>query len=503
MKYFVITIVLLLKGMAVFSQKEIRECLFSHELKDSIHYNIFLPETAGTTEMPVLYAFKYGMVEGAYIAAQLNYFQAANYQLPNTMVVTIQADMDRIGFSYKTGMLTPAGRQMLACIKNEIIPAIEKKYHTSSFRTYLGHSYAASYASYLLQYAPELFRGYILLAPEKVGVDYSRPSPDVTSPAPFLQDEKAIRFFNDTTTFCYVATGQYDVERRKAYAQELLAHFRNLDSTRFISKYDSISGGNHTNILTMAIQPALEFIYQQYDPYYEEGPEMDAWKLYSQAQKRVKNVYGISTVRNFNWYTRFLQQAVAAKDTGILVNLLRELDTRQRKTYEMLRLAGFCFRAGWMQKAEQYYLQAINDINARHGNEPYDPFLLTDAYQRMAFDIYKEHPVVAWAYVQKSIALANTPNQFGVSNIEVYYDAGEFAVTSNYKIREGLQYLSTYLAGRGEVIDDIHRPYYLVYYQMAMGYYRLHNKKKAREYLQKVFALNNNYQPARKLMGQL
>ncbi|MCQ6960418.1 alpha/beta hydrolase-fold protein [Mucilaginibacter sp. JC4] len=495
-----------IRSISAFSQKEVQEKLFSSNLQDTVHYNVFLPlNSEAENGMPTIYAIKYGMIEGSYIAAQLRYFQDANYPIPKTIVVTIRADMDRTGFSYRTGGLTNTGSKFIACLKEEIIPAVEKKYHTAKFRTYLGHSYSASYATYMMQHEPELFRGYILLATEQVGVDYSlqTSSREKTSQPLFQLNKDDTNFYNSTTTFCYAATGVYDENRRKNYAQELIRNFNSLDSSHFISTYDSIPGGNHTNILTTAIQPALEFIYKLYDPAYgyEQGNEHNAWDLFAKAKKRTMEVYGISASKNFNWSRPFLQQAATNKDTSALTKIFSDLNTDSLKDYQLLRAATLYFNAGEKNSAKRYYEQVISRALARKSQQ-YDASL-DGAYQGIALNIYAGEPELAWGYLQKSIDMVYVPDKFGANNIDNYFIVGEFAVNNNYNVETGLGYLLKYLQLRQNVNDAIHNPYYRVYYKIAEGYHLLKKRDKAREYVQRSLASRNDFQPAKDLMIKL
>ena len=86
-----------------FAQHKTSEKLYSACLSDTVYYSVTTPEgwDAGQ-KLPVLYSFGYGMLDGDYVAAQVEYFRRANYSFPNTITVHIQANMDRIGYSYRT-----------------------------------------------------------------------------------------------------------------------------------------------------------------------------------------------------------------------------------------------------------------------------------------------------------------------------------------------------------------------------------------------------------------
>ncbi|WP_315819079.1 alpha/beta hydrolase-fold protein [Paraflavitalea speifideaquila] len=284
MKYL-FALILLLGNSVSHGQQKQEDSIQSRFLNTTIPFTVYIPANRDTTQsLPVIYSFNYGMVSGAYIAAQLDYFQSANYTLPHSILVNISANMDRIGFIYASGQLTPTGRQMVECLKKEIIPLVEKKYHTASFRSYLGHSFAASYGNYLIQYEPGLFNGYMLLAPEKIAPEQP---PFTLTPA--LRD-----WYNKHYTFYYAAVGEHDLARRAAYPREVTDQLKQLDSTRMYARYDSIPGGDHSNIVSLTIQSALEHLYQLYNPYLDAGHPADVVKELHETIDRVGQVYGIT-----------------------------------------------------------------------------------------------------------------------------------------------------------------------------------------------------------------
>jgi predicted alpha/beta superfamily hydrolase len=488
----------------LFAQKEIKEKLYSRMLSDTVYYSVIVPEEWNPKQkLPVLYAINYGMMDGQYIASQLHYFKSARYAMPNTLVVNITAAMDRIGFIYKTGMLTQTGTNFVACIKNEIIPTVEKKYNTSAFRTYIGHSYAASYANYYLQHEPEIFSGYILLAPEKVGVDYSKANPDYTTPSPFDLDENTREYYRKRTTLYYAAVGQFDMKRRHAYIKEIIQKLKQIDSTKFYAEYDSIPNGNHTNILTTAIQPALEFIYQLYAPQITNDSTLNAFEQLTREETRLKSIYGIGLSKDYSGYGPFTQLAIKNNDTTSLLKIISHFDTDQAKAYDIRNWAQYCFAVGLTHHAKHYYERTIKMILTNKLKNDWEASVLNDCYQDMAVKIYKDDLVTGWRYIQKSIALINLKNKSGGKNIDIYFDAGQFSVDNNYHVKEGLQYLLKYEQLRHNIVDDIHWRYESIFLNIGKGYFLLNDSVNAKTYLHKVLDINPANQKAKELLAKL
>lgn len=480
MKYRLVFLFSILFSIPAFAQQEIREKLYSHVLRDTVYYHVMVPEKRDPAEqLPVLYAMKYGMIDGPYIASQLRYFRSAGYPVLNMLVVTVLADMDRIGFVYNTGLLTAPGLQFLGCLKNEVFADVQRKYNTSDFRAYIGHSYAASYANYIFQHEPGMFNGYILLAPEKAGMDTAL-------------DKKA----NNRETFYYTAVGEFDMERRHAYAKDNCNKLAAFNKGRLFIKYDSIPRGDHSNILTMAIQPGLEFISQQYNPNADIDPGKNAWEGFRSVAARVETTYGIRVEKNYRWYSRFAQLAISRKDTLSLIQLLDYFHSDKLKGYDTRNFGDYCVQLGLLKRAEQYYRSTIQkalDIPEREG---WEIFTLIDCYRALAVNIEKKDREKAWEYLQKAL-------QYGGKDVDIYFLAGAYAVDNAYNVQKGIDYLLQYLRLRKDIIDDIHWSYEKIYTKLGKGYYLLKDVVNARLYLQKSLAINPENREAKELLVKL
>lgn len=471
------------------AQTVVNEKLYAAALKDTVRYQVILPSGRDTAEvLPVIYAFKYGMIDGLYIAAQLRYFQEARYLLPDAIVVVVQADMDHIGLVYKTGQLTSTGKDMLESIEKDIVPAVDRQYHTSGFRVYIGHSYAASYANYLVQYKPALFNGYILMAPEKTGIDYSSLQRDEFSPSPFKLDTRTRETLQRRKIFYYAAVGEYDEPRRHRYARET---GKTLEQAGVFYMYDSIPRADHASILSMAIQPAMEFIFRLYRP---EIAATDARQSLKHTTEVLKEVYGLAPGYTNGWYNTYAQAAANAKDTASLKDILTAFDSPRLNASDYNLFGMHCVHAGLLPLAEAYYNRAIALLAGDRGESG----LLSEVYLSLATDVYKGDAAKGWSYIQKAIPYANR-----LANVDVYYKAGRFAVDNNYKLKEGIEYLRRFIDKRKQTIDDIHYSLERAYVQMGKAYLLQRNKADAKLYLERALAINAANREAQELLAQV
>ncbi|MNR29510.1 hypothetical protein D3C85_1469010 [compost metagenome] len=90
---------------------------------------------------------------------------------------------------------------------------------------------------------------------------------------------------------------------------------------------------------------------------------------------------------------------------------------------------------------------------------------------------------------------------------KIYFDLGKFSAINNYHVKEGLQYLLTYLSDHAEPSN---LPSYqsrvsndMAYYYIAKNYMQLKQTKKAIPYLIKALALNKENKAADQLLKQI
>lgn len=482
-----------------FAQTKVKQKLYSKCLKDTVHYQVWLPKNWDKAQKcPVMYTFSYGVITADYLSAQLNYFEDLHYVFPKSIIVNIAASMDRIGFIYNTGLVAERGMDFISSIKNEIIPKIEKEYNASTFRTYIGHSYAASYGSYLIRHEPSIFKAYILLAPERVGSSNAVPS--------FKLNKKIIDVYksNKGLTFCYIGTGELDDQRRINFAAEFSNELKKVDSTKFSVKREIISNADHSDILIKAFLNGVAFVYKAYDPYYDLG--QDSFATLQKTRERISNFYGMEIEKKQELYKPFLQMAVDQKDTAGLLKIVDFFSTDSSKSYDMFNFGLFCFKINLRDQAERFALKGIkSSINVNGKVNFGDVYPLQACYGLMAdISLQRKDPVGAWEYLEKSIALgAITKSDGNVSEIDTYYQIAKVAFDNQYKVKEGLDYLKKCADLRERMQGESHWNMKYIYLLMSRGYLLRNDKVNAKLFLQKTLALDPNQKEAKEILSGL
>ena len=495
MKCNILLFILSIITAVSFAQTRIKESIYSKNLKDSVNYDVWLPDKYNAEETyPVIYCFNYGGVVPQFIASQLKFFEDYNSLLPKTIVVGIYAEMDRIGYNYITGKLTSLGESFVNCIKKEIIPVVDKKYSTSFFKTYLGHSYAASYANNLLLNNPEIFNAYILLAPEKTGINN----------APFNISAGLKAYYSKKQVFYYTAVGQFDMDRRRNYAKETTAKLKQLNNPGMVIRYDSIPNKDHSTVVSDAIRPALEYIYSQYDPEYSIDSTVNAYSNLQLANKRILDTYGINKYQSRPIYYRpFAQLAIQKKDTASLLKIIEHFSSPKLKGYDLHNFGRFCANAGLQKQARTYLEQAIKRLKEQEKNESWAIYTLADCYDTFVEKIYKNDTTSAKSYLQKLKLLIEAHRNRYPALSDYYFSFGIFGVDNKCNLNESLTCLNLYLKQRENLTDAIHAGYDKIYYYIGKCNYQLKNNLLAKKNLEKAIQINSANKAAIDLLKQI
>src|SRR6478752_226869 len=103
------TLLFLLVGFCfkICAQKLNKEVLYSTNIKDSIAYNVWLPDNWNSEQKyPVILMYNYGAANDNLLASTVNYYANHLRKIPNSIVVNVMVNMDQIGFNYETGDIT-------------------------------------------------------------------------------------------------------------------------------------------------------------------------------------------------------------------------------------------------------------------------------------------------------------------------------------------------------------------------------------------------------------
>ncbi len=157
-------------GQSVASANPDSFTIDSKNLNEKCKVFVYLPDAyqSGAETYPVVY-----VLDGEYYAsftAEASALLAQSQVAPNCIVVGITTNNRQRDFSPpldedsgQTQDLKFAGGadQFLLYLKNELVPAVEERYRTSSPRILIGHSTGGLLAYYALYKAPDLFQGLV------------------------------------------------------------------------------------------------------------------------------------------------------------------------------------------------------------------------------------------------------------------------------------------------------------------------------------------------------
>lgn len=271
------------------AQKLSKELIYSTNIKDSLAYNLWLPDNWNKEQKyPVILMYNYGSVNDNLLASTVNYYANHLRMIPNSIVVNVIVNMNQIGYNYETGNITNSGKKLISCLREEVFPILHKKYNASSFISYIGQSYAASYGNYLFLNEPKLFSSYILIAPEKLGV--GQPG--------FELNNEVIHFYKENPRSYYLATGENDIERRINYGKEIAVKVKVLDTTNFRFKYNHFSNADHNTLFAYVVPNALEFLFDPYNRFLENDSKLSAYQNLVSIENHLNEYYGVNLELN-------------------------------------------------------------------------------------------------------------------------------------------------------------------------------------------------------------
>jgi hypothetical protein len=429
---------------------------------------------------PVIFIF-FNPVQNL-VAEHVAFFSQEWYdKIPSSIVVYIpisetSADND-IGLSYSTGKLSSRGQQFHDHILTEVIPFINKEYPAGLFRIALGHSYGANYVNHLFEHDPEIFRGFILLAPEKPDyeVNFNEAVAKVKNP-----------------TYYFLAAAEKDVPQRIEYARSISDQLNTQKHPFFQFTYLLINNADHISITPYALNIALEYIFKDYHQRESMSrlsidTTLQVEALYKKLEKENQFNYNVSLRINTGNSMYFLNLCTSRKDKASL-DSISNFYLNNNPTANRIEIIGnFYEENGYPQRAEALFRLAIEQYKSDGRNAD-----THNAYKYLVRYIYMDgakNQEKAWLTAQEALNIAN------ITYFE--YLLGEIAATFHYKTKQGIQYLEKYIAH----YESSRSPYDPVklenaYYQLAMCYKHQQNNTKAKEMLKKSLLINQTFEPA-------
>jgi predicted alpha/beta superfamily hydrolase len=223
-------------------------------MRETRAYQVSLPAnySIGDARYPVLIVLD-GEEHFQHVSATVDFLAAAG-KIPAMIVVGVPntdrvRDMDSAAASGSSTFLT--------FVRDELIPKIDHDYRTHPYRILVGHSDAALFTLYAMINAPEVFRGYIAIAPAFGG------NPELPKTvAAFLNSHEAPLLNADLFIAADDSTGQplSGAWELASYLQDRASRVRDLRFT--FRRYPEES---HSSIPLRSVQDGLLNIFEGWE----------------------------------------------------------------------------------------------------------------------------------------------------------------------------------------------------------------------------------------------
>jgi predicted alpha/beta superfamily hydrolase len=246
---------LLFFTFSMFSQKT-TESFISNKLGETREITIGLPSTYDqnpTKKYPLLI-----LLDGDYLFDP--FYGALDYgcywdDLPETIVIGINQRNNRMEdcrYNKDNGLPSGKGAAFFEFIGEELLPYIEKKYHTAPFRIIAGHDTTAGFLNFFLYKDSPLFNAYISLSPELA------PEMETRIPEKLAKSKKAV--------FYYQSSADGDIRKLREPIKNLDANIKMITNSDIDYKYDEFHNASHYSLVLYSIPSALYQIFDSYKP---------------------------------------------------------------------------------------------------------------------------------------------------------------------------------------------------------------------------------------------
>ncbi len=217
--------------------------------------NVYLPpnyENSGV-DYPVLYLLDGGahFLHGS----ATSQFLSRNGIIPQMIVVGIlNVDRNRdFSPTHSDRMPTSGGAEnFLNFLDDELMPFVDKKYRTSSFRILMGHSFGGTFATYTLLTKPDLFNAYIAISPYlQYDNNYM-----------VKKSEKELRSHYKKYTYFYMTVG--NEPKYFEPLKEFSGYVQTKSDESISFKYVKMEKENHGSIPYLSVYAGLQYIYSDW-----------------------------------------------------------------------------------------------------------------------------------------------------------------------------------------------------------------------------------------------
>ncbi len=439
--------------------------LFSTQLQDSIPVKIWLPEDyKPSNKYPVIYEFIYDHTN--FIAATLQNM----WSLPQAIVV--YAEIQGGNEHYSTPLLTDIGQKYYLFIKNELIDYITSNYHTTH-RTALGLSQGADYINYILRNDPELFSAYAIFSIERP-VYYTANFKTYTS-----------KITNKKPYFIAVAN---DMKERMVFANQL---YDSLKTSPYINiKKEYYPNADHSYSILYGLPDALNFIFEDYYIFREfvQGEKLSDY--FNNVLNEKNDRYGML---NYNSFIQHIGTLFNAQNTtSSEINSLLDLINDNENTYDidLFNLGSLLMQAGFYDNAEKSFR-----LSLKKQKETEIRMETTSIYFWLS-KTYENRNEYA-----KALKILEEGNEKTKSKKDGFllYRIGLLKIEKSMNIKEGINNLNTLLSQVKQNMVTVFISNDKIYTEIAKGYWKLHNKKQAKESIIKALEINPANNEAKEL----
>ncbi len=444
--------------------------LFSIALQDSVPVKVWLPEDYQPgRKYPVIYEFIYDHTN--FIAATLQNM----WSTPQTIVV--YAEIEGGNEHYSNPWLTDAGQKYYAFLKNELLDSITARYHTTC-RTAMGLSQGADYLNYILRNDPQLFDSYAVFSIERP-VYYQANLQTYTS-----------KLANKISYFIAVAN---DMQERMDFAARL---YDSLKTSPYLNiRKEYYPHAEHSYSILYGLPDALNFIYEDYALFPDPAPGEKPAGYFDRVLAEKNAKYGMLNYPGFILHLCTLLETTQATPDEIRSLLSRVNGHENTGDLELFNLGPSLMQAGLYEAAGQAFrLSLEKQKGAAPRMDPASIYSwLARAYEKLGEDA-KALETLEEGYEQ-------TQSKGGGF---LLYRIGTVRIEKNLDVKAGIGTLKTLLSQvRQNTVMTVFIPTDKIYAEIAKGYWKLKDKKQARENLRKALELNPDNPEARELQKKL
>ena len=298
-----------------------KESLYSSTLVENRPIYIHLPESysTGDKDYPVIYLLD-GDGNFHHTTATVDFLSNCLH-IPEMIVVGIPNTGSR------TRDLTPPTSEtqdwpraggadnMLAFIKNELIPHVDGKFRTHPYKLLIGHSFGGLFALHTLTQQPEIFNAYIAI-----------------SPSLWWDDQELVRkqsetFFKKHTQLSghlYMTMGN-EGNQMLGGALKFAAQLEEQGSKNFRWHFEQMPDESHTSVPLISTYKGLEFIFKEWCLIKQEeiliNGGLDGLNAY---EEKLISLYGFPHTWEERTLLHYAEVLYDSQKTGTAISILNK-----------------------------------------------------------------------------------------------------------------------------------------------------------------------------------